>query len=61
MNKTVIPAAIESLIEGLVDPTKNKFLKESHLVMVENCIKALQDAVLEYNTKKAHDEWRKRR
>lgn len=61
MHKPVLPAAIESIIEGLVDPTKNRFLKESHLAMVENCIKALQDAVLDYKEKKALDEWKKRR
>ena len=46
--KPVLPAAIENLIEGLVDPTKNRFLKESHLMMVERCILALQDAVNQY-------------
>lgn len=47
-DKPVLPAAIESLIEGLVDPQKNRFLKESHLMMIERCISALQDAVLKY-------------
>ena len=26
MNKTTLPAAIESMIEGLIDPNKNRYL-----------------------------------
>lgn len=46
--KETLPAAIESMIEGLSDPTRNRFLKESHLAMIERTIKALQKAVDDY-------------
>lgn len=48
--KPVLPAAIESMIEGLVDPQRNTFLKESHLAMIERSIQALQEAVLQYKS-----------
>lgn len=46
--KEVIPAAIESMIEGLTDPNRNRFLKDSHLAMMERSIKAMQQAIDEY-------------
>lgn len=58
--KRNLPAAIESMIEGLVDPTKNSFLKESHLAMMQQCIEAMQEAIVEYEKGKRYMQYRDR-
>jgi hypothetical protein len=48
----LIPAAVESMIESLLDPNKNRFLKESHLEMMKRSISEMQKAIDLYEKNK---------
>lgn len=51
MNKNHVPPFIEKMVESLNDPNTSKFLKNSHLKLIENSIAALSKAAEDYKNK----------
>lgn len=52
MSNNLIPAAIESMIDRLKSPALDRHLKETHCMMMERSIVALQKAVDDYKMKR---------
>ena len=54
-----LPAPIEAMIEGLLDPRKNRFMKDNHLLMMKKSIEALEEAIRQYENEKVFNNGQK--